>query len=336
MDEIAVLDRLLHQQRELDLMKISRQLNQLRHTEKHLEITKQIIRNEQLLSQFPNQEDDRLQPERMNQWQIGANGFTPKDQEDMKNIDSSELISPMACISEKGSVSNCSTQSDSRKTDQKKEPRDKARHCRHFLKGRCDRGASCGFRHDYSLFCTDLQKVFLGGLPKHLTSSLLRQKLSEQGYTVLNNPRIHRWYSPQVCLGSIAEAERLVEKGTIVIDGASVRVRPYKAVRGDKKKKLPDEVRRSVFLGGLASSTTAEMIRNQLAKIGLVVVNTPVVKSGYSRKVVLETLEQAQTLLRLSRVKINGSWASVRPFANLRISSGKKEKRNKVSINNFK
>ena len=80
MDEIAVWDRLLHQQRELDLMKISRQLDQLRHTEKHLEITKQMIRNQQLLSQFPNQEDDRLQSERMNQQQIGANGFTPKEQ----------------------------------------------------------------------------------------------------------------------------------------------------------------------------------------------------------------------------------------------------------------
>jgi len=169
----------------------------------------------------------------------------------------------------------------------------KAKHCRHFLEGRCDRGASCGFRHDYSLFCTDLQKVFLGGLPKYLNSSLLRQKLSEQRYTILNNPRIH---------GSIAKAKSLVEKGTIEIDGASVRVRPFEAVRRDRKKKLPGEVRRSVFLGGLAPGTTAEIIRNQLAKIGLVVVNTPVVKSGYSWNVVLETFEQAQTLLRLSCV----------------------------------
>merc|ERR1719177_96267 len=107
-------------------------------------------------------------------------------------------------------------------------------------------------------------------------------------------------------------------------------------LEGIKRKKLPDEVRRSVFIGGLASSTTTEMIRNQLAKIGLVVVNTPVVKSGYSRKVVLETFEQAQTLLRLSCVEINGSLVSVRPFANLRRSSGKKAKRIKGSINHSK
>jgi len=175
-----------------------------------------------------------------------------------------------------------------------------------------------------------MQKVFLGGLPKHLTSCTLRQKLSEQGWTVLNNPRIHRWYTPQVCLGSIAEAKRLVEQGTIMIDGTSVRVRPFEAFTMDKKKKLPDEVRRSVFLGGLASSTTTDMIRDQLGRIGVVVVNRPAVKSGYCRKVVLETFEQAQMLLRLKCVEINGSMANVRPFANMR--RGKKAKRKMGSI----
>jgi len=316
-------------------MKLSRQLNQLRRTEKNLAITRQVIRHQQLLSQCPNQEDDRLQSESMNQEQIGGDGCISKMQEEYWKVDSQEEGSPMNWLSEDGSVSHRTALSDS-STDQQQEPGRKARHCRHFLKGSCDRGASCGFIHDYSLFCTDLQKVFLGGLPKHLNSSLLRQKLSEQGYTVLNNPRINRWYAPQVCLGSIAEAERLVEKGTIVIDGASVRVRPFEAVRGDRKKNFPDEVRRSIFLGGLARSTTGEMIRNQLAKTGLVVVNTPVVKSGYSQKVVLETFEQAQTLLRLSCVEINGSMASVRPFANMRRSSRKKAKRNKGSINKSK
>jgi len=40
--------------------------------------------------------------------------------------------------------------------------------CRHFLKGRCNRGSSCDFLHDESVFCTDDQKVFLGGLPVHV------------------------------------------------------------------------------------------------------------------------------------------------------------------------
>merc|ERR1719427_740584 len=150
-------------------------------------------------------------------------------------------------FSEQGSREKSPVQSDSNKTVQRQEPQQKSRHCRHFLKGHCERGDSCGFRHDRSVFCTDLQKVFLGGLPPHLTASLLRQKLTEQGYTVLNNPKILRWFSPQVCLGSVEEAQRLVEKGTIVIDGAVIRVRPFEAFTRDNKKKLPDEVERSVF-----------------------------------------------------------------------------------------
>merc|ERR1719427_1310451 len=230
-------------------------------------------------------------------------------------------------FSEQGSREKSPVQSDSSKTAQAQEPQQKSRHCRHFLKGHCERGESCGFRHDHSVFCTDLQKVFLGGLPAHLTASLLRQKLAEQGYTVLNHPKILRWFSPQVCLGSVEEAQKLVEKGTIVIDGAIIRVRPFEAFTRDNKKKLPDEVERSVFLGGLAAGTTADMIKDELGKMALVVVNIPVVKSGYSPQVALQTYQQARTLLNLMRVQINGALVNVRPFANIRSSSGKKKKR---------
>jgi hypothetical protein len=103
-------------------------------------------------------------------------------------------------------------------------------------------------------------------------------------------------------------------------------VRPYEAFTPDKKKKLPDEVERSVFLGGLATRTTAEMICDKLAKLGLIVVNIPELKSGYSPQVTLRTFEQAQTLLKLLRVEKNGSLVSVRPYANIRSSYGKKKK----------
>jgi len=182
------------------------------------------------------------------------------------------------------------------------------------------------------VFCTDLQKVFLGGLPSHLTSSLLRKKLAEQGYTVLNNPKIIRWFSPQVCLGSVEEAQKLVRNGTIVIDGSVIRVRPFEAYTRENQKKLPDEVERSVFLGGLAAGTTTEMIRNELGKMGLVVVNIPELKSGYSPQVALQTFEQASRLLKLKRVEINGSQVSVRPFANIRSSSAKKKNKNNVTV----
>jgi len=131
-------------------------------------------------------------------------------------------------LSEKAQSMKTQTRSDSRKTSQPQEIRHNIRHCRHFLKGHCERGDSCGFRHDQSVFCTDSQKVFLGDLPAKLTSSLLRKKLMELGYTVLSNPKIKRWFSPQVCLGSVEEAKMLVEKGAIVIGKKVVRVRPFK------------------------------------------------------------------------------------------------------------
>ena len=65
LDEMAVLDR-LHQERELDLTKLDRQMEQLRHIERYLAYMKNVIRQQQLLSQYPNLEDNRLASERMN------------------------------------------------------------------------------------------------------------------------------------------------------------------------------------------------------------------------------------------------------------------------------
>jgi len=175
-----------------------------------------------------------------------------------------------------------------------------------------------------------MQKVFLGNLPVHLNSSLLKSKLKEQGYTVLNNPRILRRFSPQVCLGSVEEAQRLVKKRTIIIDTATVLVRPFEAFTPDNKKKQRDEVERSVFLGGLDISTTVEMIKDELGKMGLVVVNIPVLKSGYCHQVVFETFQQAQTLLKVKQVQINGAFVNVRPFANIRSSFRKRKKKPQV------
>jgi len=222
-----------------------------------------------------------------------------------------------------GSNQQTMEQSDSM-SPQRKEPHLKSRHCRHFLKGHCERGDACGFRHDPSVFCSDRQIVFLGGLPPHFTASLLREKLEEQGYTVLNQPKVLRWFSPQVCLGSVEEASRLIEKGTILIDGACIWVRPYEGFSREKKTPA-DEVERSVFLGGLAPFTTTDMIKDGIGSMGMKVVNMPNVKTGYSRKVTLETVVQAQTLLKLMQVQINGVMVSVRPFANIRSRRKKKK-----------
>jgi len=324
-DELTMMERLMKQQREINRMRLTRQLKQLQYAEDDRTFLKQLVLKQQRLRQFLSEEENRWDSRWMNFSHTPAQLYDEDEEKESWGQRSS-----MEQFSEQGSSEKISAHSDSSKTVQQQEPQQKSRHCRHFLKGHCERGDSCGFRHDHSVFCTDLQKVFLGGLPAHLTASLLRQKLAEQGYTVLNHPKILRWFSPQVCLGSVEEAQSLVEKGTIVIDGAVIRVRPFEAFTRDNKKKLPDEVERSVFLGGLAAGTTAEMIKDELGKLGLDVVNIPVVKSGYSPQVALTTYEQAQTLLKLMRVQINGALVNVRPFANIRSSSGKKKKRSSM------
>jgi len=315
--EIALMDRLLYQDRELDRIG---QFEHLGYAE-NLAYLEHWIRKQQWSSKWLREDEDQWGSTRMDLWQSACDDFTTLYEDE----DSLGQLSSMDLYSDQGSSSKCTSQSDINKADLVEVPQQKSRHCRHFLKGRCERGKACGFRHDISVFCTDMQKVFLGGLPTHMTSSLLRQRLSEYGYSVLNNPKIHRWFTPQVCLGSIAEAKRLVEQGTIMIDGAIVRVRPFQAFSQDNKKKLPDEVERSVFLGGLLPGTTAEIIKNDLGSLGLVAVNIPVVKPGYCPQVALQTIQQARRLLRLARVKVNGVMVNVRPFANIRSSSWKKK-----------
>jgi len=193
----------------------------------------------------------------------------------------------------------------------------KRRLCRHFVKGFCSRGECCEFLHDPSIYCSDDQKVFLGGLPSDITPQILKDKLEDQGLTVLNRPKIMRGFTPQVCLGSIEQAEKLIASRFLYIDEHRVDVRPYQD-REQLRKGLPSVVKRSVFLGGLPESTTGEMIIDDLRRLDVKVVNFPVVKNGYAPRVVLESLEHAKMLVSLKRVIVNGTVVDVRPYVNFR------------------
>jgi len=189
--------------------------------------------------------------------------------------------------------------------------------CRHFVKGFCLRGSSCFFLHDPSIFCCDEQKVFLGGLPLHLTTVMLITKLEEKGLTVLNKPRIMRGFTPQVCLGSVEEAEKLVAQQYIYICDQRVDVRPYQ--EEDKlRQTFPSVVKRSVFLGGLPEKTTGDMIIKDMQRLDIKVEVVPVVKNGYAPRVVLASLKDAKMLVALKRVVINGTVVDVRPYVNFR------------------
>jgi hypothetical protein len=193
----------------------------------------------------------------------------------------------------------------------------KRRLCRHFVKGFCIRGDACDFLHDPSVFCTDEQQVFLGGLPLHFTPELLKLKLEEQGLTVLNEPRIMRGFTPKVCLGSVEEAKKLISQRAIIIDDHRLDVRPYQD-KNQLRKGLPSVVKRSVFLGGLPENTTGEMIISDLKRLDVRVVDYPVIKDGYAPRVVLESVKNAKMLTSLKRVMVNGTVVDVRPYVNFR------------------
>merc|ERR1719320_1148898 len=192
----------------------------------------------------------------------------------------------------------------------------KRRLCRHFLKGRCIRGCSCDFLHDESVFCTDEQKVFLGGLPSHVTDEALRWALISQGYTILNKPKVLQGFSPQICLGTVQEAQSMIRKGKIMVEGVLVDVRPYEAfAKARLKMNTEDEVKRSVFIGGLPTCTTGWMIKERLKQIGFKTVNYPVVKSGFAPQVMLASVQQARRLVKMKKIKINRSIAEIRPYS---------------------
>lgn len=196
----------------------------------------------------------------------------------------------------------------------------KRRLCRHFLKGGCNRGSSCDFLHDESIFCTDEQKVFLGGLPPFITDKILQRALKKQGYKVLNKPKVLQGFSPQICLSSVQEAQEMIRKGKIVIKGTWVDVRPYEAFAKDSLKAASEnQIKRSIFLGGLPSSTTGWMIKERLAQLGFKTACHPVVKSGFAPQVMLESVEQARKLVKLKKLKINKSIVEVRPYSRYRM-----------------
>jgi len=206
----------------------------------------------------------------------------------------------------------------------------KRRLCRHFLKGHCKRGKACDFLHDPSIFCPNSQKVFLGGLPAHITEVTLRQKLAQQGYKVINKPKVLRGFTPQVCMASVEEAQKLIEKRNILIDGSLVDVRAYEAfAKGGIDESRPDEIKRSVFLGGLSKGTTSQMIKDDLQRMDVKVINHPLVKTGFTPKVTFGTVKETNMLIKLKKVRINDTLVDVRPYVNFKSpfrSSKKKQK----------
>merc|ERR1719461_1533810 len=136
-------------------------------------------------------------------------------------------------------------------------------------------------------FVPTSKKIFLGGLPAHMDASLLVVRLQELGYDVINKPKVLRGFSPQICLGTVGQAQKLIGVGKVFLDGHAVGI-------------------------------TASDIKDALALLGMSVCNYPIIKAGFTPQVVLESSEEAQRLVMMKQIKIRGSIIEVRPFINFR------------------
>jgi len=163
----------------------------------------------------------------------------------------------------------------------------------------------------------DAQRVFLGGLPIGITERKLRQHLAKLGYKVLKRPKILHGFAPEVWMKTVAQAKDLIDKGVIMIEGLEVEVRPYKSLTQlSELRKLPNVGRRSVFIGGLPAGTTTKDLQNVLVEMGMKVINYPVIKRGFARQVILDTIAHAKSLIEMKKIRINGAYGDIRPFIN--------------------
>jgi len=170
---------------------------------------------------------------------------------------------------------------------------------------------------DDELMENDALRVFLGGLPIGITERVLRLHLAALGYKVLKRPKILHGFAPEVCMRTKGQAKDLIEKGFITIEGMEVEVRPYNSLtKLSELKKLPNVGKRSVFIGGLPVGTTTKDLQDVLGEMGIKVINYPVIKHGFARQVILDTISQARSLINMKKIQINGVYGDVRPFVN--------------------
>merc|ERR1719295_828026 len=116
---------------------------------------------------------------------------------------------------------------------------------------------------------------------------------------------------------TVEQAKDLISRGTILIDGLQVEVRPYNTfTKLSELKKLPNVGKRSVFIGGLSSGTTTKQLQDALLEMGMKVINYPVIKHGFARQVILDTISQAKALIKMKKIRINKTLVDVRPYVN--------------------
>merc|ERR550534_2771827 len=77
------------------------------------------------------------------------------------------------------------------------------------------------------LLDTNSRSVFLGGVPSSVTVHILKTEIDKLGMKVTNRPWIKAGFIPKVTLATAEQAQELIGKATIDINGAVLSVRAY-------------------------------------------------------------------------------------------------------------
>lgn len=94
-DELSIMERLLYQQRELDLMILTRRLEKLQNAENDHTVMKQFVHKQQRLKQFLNEEETRWESRGMNEWHMPGGDFQARLLEEDEEKESSGQRSSM-------------------------------------------------------------------------------------------------------------------------------------------------------------------------------------------------------------------------------------------------
>jgi len=186
--------------------------------------------------------------------------------------------------------------------------------CRQFTNGWSRQGEASSFQHSVEGSFPYRQKVFLGGLPYGITPAKLLWELKQKGYKVLNQPKIYKGSSQQVCLSTIAEAMKMLQERKIMICGRMVDVRPYKAPAELKRDRQRDRNNRSIFLVGLPSSVTEQIVKTEIEKLRMKVTDGSLIKAGSISRVILASALQKQQLVAKGTIDIKGALVRVWPY----------------------
>merc|ERR550534_3202012 len=72
---------------------------------------------------------------------------------------------------------------------------------------------------------TNSRSVFLGGIPPSVTVQILKAEIDKLGMKVTNHSQIKPGFIPKVTLATVDQAQELIGKGTIDVNGAVVSIR---------------------------------------------------------------------------------------------------------------